>query len=80
MTLLRHVGRSLAISAALAFVATASPAFAFGNRGDSRQVSALTEDTPGGAHAAPEIDAGAAIAAVALVAGVITVLRSRRGA
>ena len=79
MTLLRHL-RPLAIMAAFALAGTASPAFAFGNRGDSSQISALSEDTPGGAHAAPEIDAGAAIAAVALVAGVITVLRARRRA
>ena len=80
MILLRHVLRPLVISAAFALVATTSPAFAFGNRGDSSQIAALSEDTPGGAHAAPEIDAGAAIAAIALVAGVITVLRARRGA
>jgi hypothetical protein len=78
---IRMMGLLLAGSLVLA----ASPASALGHKGDSRQITTLrdahkdskTAVVPS-SDAAPEIDAGVAVSAIALVAGGILILRARR--
>ncbi len=75
----RRVKRSI-LGVALAgglVAATCIPAFALGHRGDSREIASMrggSSDQGGdgasrGSGAAPEIDAGAFVTAIALVAG-----------
>lgn len=74
----------IALSAAGALVVASSPASALGHKGDSRQITALRDGKTGstasiGPHseAVPEIEAGALLGAVALVAGGFVMLHRR---
>ena len=72
------LGRA-ALTAALV-VTAAAPAFALGHRGDSKQIEAARQNGPapnGPVEAAPEIDGGVAVAAIALVAGGFLIARDR---
>jgi len=74
----RLVWRPLGIAAAVVAVSlyAAAPVWALGSRGDSRARARLAEGDPPSAGA-PEIDAGTAGAALAILVGGLALLRHR---